>query len=93
MLKSQYYYELPEELIAQTPAEKRDNSRLMVLERSTGQISHRHFYDIVEYLNPGDALVLNDSKVIPARLFGKRYAKSADGKTRNEPSGSEIEVL
>jgi S-adenosylmethionine:tRNA ribosyltransferase-isomerase len=93
LLKSQYYYELPEELIAQTPAEKRDNSRLMVLDRKTGKISHKHFYDIVDYLNAGDALVLNDSKVIPARLHGKRYAKSADGKIESEPSGSDIEVL
>ena len=91
--KSLYSYELPEELIAQTPAEKRDMSRLMVLNRADGSITHRHFHDILEYLRPGDALVLNDSKVIPARIFGKRYAKNADGTVSDTPSGTEIEVL
>lgn len=91
--KSLYSYELPEELIAQTPAEKRDMSRLMVLNRADGSITHRHFHDILEYLRPGDALVLNDSKVIPARIFGKRYAKNADGTISDTPSGTEIEVL
>ena len=91
--KSLYAYDLPEELIAQTPAEKRDNSRLMVLDRATGNIYHRHFYDIKDYLRPGDALVLNDSKVIPARIFGKRYAKDSDGKTSDTLADSTIEVL
>ena len=91
--KSLYAYDLPSRLIAQTPAEKRDNSRLMVLERATGNIYHRHFYDIVDYLRPGDALVLNDSKVIPARIFGKRYAKDADGNTSDTLADSDIEVL
>lgn len=63
MLKSDFNYELPEELIAQTPVEPRDSSRLMAIDRSTGEISHRHFYDIADYLNPGDLLVMNDSKV------------------------------
>ena len=57
-----YWYDLPEELIAQTPLQKRDASRLMVLNRKTGEISHKHFYDIVDYLNPGDCLVMNDSR-------------------------------
>ena len=65
-----FYYDLPEELIAQHPAEKRDHSRLMVLDRGEGSISHRHFYDILDYLREGDVLVVNDSKVIPARLYG-----------------------
>lgn len=65
-------YDLPEELIAQTPAEKRDSSRLMVLDRYTGGIEHRRFYELPAYLRPGDCLVLNDSRVIPARLFGTR---------------------
>ena len=65
-----FYYDLPEELIAQHPAAQRDGSRLMVLDRAAGSIEHRHFYDIVEYLREGDVLVVNDSKVIPARLFG-----------------------
>ena len=67
---SDFYYELPEELIAQHPAEQRDHSRLMVLNRADGSITHRRFCDILEYLNPEDVLVINDSKVIPARLYG-----------------------
>jgi S-adenosylmethionine:tRNA ribosyltransferase-isomerase len=67
---SDFYYDLPEELIAQHPAEKRDHSRLMVLHRESGEIEHKHFYDIIDYLRPGDTLVINDSKVIPARLYG-----------------------
>lgn len=63
-------YDLPEELIAQHPADKRDESRLLVVDRKTGRLEHRHFYNILEYLNPGDCLVMNNSKVIPARLFG-----------------------
>ena len=69
-LKSDYHYELPEELIAQDPLLKRDNSRLMVLDKDTGRVQHRHFYDIKDYLKSGDCLVLNDTKVIPARLLG-----------------------
>jgi len=65
-----FYYDLPEELIAQHPTERRDASRLMVLDRKKGTLSHRHFFDIVEYLHAGDVLVINDSKVIPARLYG-----------------------
>lgn len=67
-----FYYDLPEELIAQTPLERRDGSRLMVLSKNTGEIEHRHFYDLPEYLQPGDTLVLNDSRVLPARLLGHR---------------------
>lgn len=67
-----FWYELPEELIAQTPLEKRDASRLLVLDKHTGAIEHRHFYDILDYLNPGDCLVMNDSRVLPARLLGQR---------------------
>ena len=63
-------YELPEELIAQKPADKRDASRLLVVHRETGETEHKHFYDILEYLNEGDCLVLNNSKVLPARLYG-----------------------
>ncbi|MBE6555019.1 MAG: tRNA preQ1(34) S-adenosylmethionine ribosyltransferase-isomerase QueA [Ruminococcaceae bacterium] len=65
-----FYYDLPKELIAQHPTERRDASRLMVLDRKKGTLSHRHFFDIVEYLHAGDVLVINDSKVIPARLYG-----------------------
>ncbi len=65
-----FFYELPEELIAQTPAEKRDASRLFVLDRVSGDFSHRHFYDIIDYLRPEDVLVVNASRVIPARLLG-----------------------
>ena len=79
--RSDYYYDLPEELIAQTPAEKRDFSRLMTVNRRTGETSDKHFYDIVDLLEPGDCLVLNNTKVIPARIFGKNAA------------GREFEVL
>ena len=68
-------YNLPEELIAQKPADRRDSSRLLVVHRQDDTIEHRHFYDILDYLNEGDLLVLNDSKVIPARLFGIKEAK------------------
>lgn len=70
MKLSEFDFELPEELIAQTPLEKRDTSRLMVLHRDTNTIEHRHFYDLIDYLNPGDILVRNNTKVLPARLFG-----------------------
>ena len=76
-----FWYELPEELIAQTPLEKRDTSRLLVLDRQTGAWQHKHFYDILDYLNPGDCLVMNDSRVLPARLLGHR------------PTGGAVEVL
>ena len=67
-----FWYDLPEELIAQTPLQKRDSSRLLVLGKESGEIEHKHFYDILEYLKPGDCLVMNDSRVLPARLLGKR---------------------
>lgn len=70
MLVEDFDYELPEELIAQTPLKKRDESRLMVLDKQTGEIEHKHFSDIIDYLNSGDVLVLNDTKVLPARLIG-----------------------
>lgn len=72
MKTSDFYYDLPQELIAQTPVEPRDSSRLLVLNRKTGAIQHRHFTDILDYLHSGDLLVLNNSRVIPARLYGKR---------------------
>ena len=65
-------YDLPEELIAQTPLAKRDSSRLMVLDKNTGEVIHKHFYDILDYLHEGDCLVLNDTKVLPARLIGEK---------------------
>lgn len=80
--KSDFYYDLPKELIAQTPLEKRDESRLLVLNKETGELYHKHFYDIIDYLNPGDCLVLNNSKVIPARIYGEK-----------EGTGSKIEFL
>ena len=70
MKKSDFYFELPEELIAQHPAQKRDMSRLLCLGRKSGQIEHKHFYDVIDYLKPGDCLVLNNTKVLPARLYG-----------------------
>ena len=77
MKKSEFYFDLPEELIAQTPLERRDASRLLLLERQTGEITHKHFYDLPDYLNPGDCLVLNDSRVLPARLMGNRLTGGA----------------
>ena len=72
MKTKDFWYHLPEELIAQTPLEKRDSSRLLVMNRETGKVKHQHFYDIVSYLQPGDCLVMNDSRVLPARLLGHR---------------------
>ena len=80
--KSDFYFELPEELIAQDPLEDRSSSRLLMLDKETGEVSHHIFKDIVEYLNPGDCLVLNNTKVIPARLHGER-----------EGTGAHVEVL
>ena len=70
-------YELPEELIAQTPLEKRDSSKLLVLDKETGEVNHKHFTDIIDYLNEGDTLVLNDTKVLPARLIGEKIDTKA----------------
>ena len=72
MKKSDFDFELPEELIAQTPIQQRDHSRLMHLDKQTGEISHEHFYDLPRFLKKGDCLVLNDSRVLPARLIGCR---------------------
>ena len=74
---SDFDYDLPEELIAQTPIKERDQSRLMVLDKKTGAIKHKHFHDILEELHAGDVLVLNDTKVIPARLIGKKVSTGA----------------
>ncbi len=82
MKTSDFYYDLPPELIAQTPLDRRDGSRLMTLDKKTGAVGHAHFYDLPEYLKPGDCLVLNDSRVLPARLIGHR-----------DPSGGACEVL
>ena len=76
-----FWYHLPEELIAQTPLKQRDASRLLVLDKESGRVEHKRFYDILEYLNPGDCLVMNDSRVLPARLLG------------NRPTGGAIELL
>ena len=76
-----FWYNLPEDLIAQTPLEKRDSSRLMVLNRQSGEVEHKQFFEIIDYLQPGDCLVMNDSRVLPARLLGHR------------PTGGAVEVL
>ena len=81
MKRSDFYYDLPEERIAQTPCLKRDESRLMHLDRKTGEVSHHRFYQLTEFLKPGDCLVLNDSRVLPARLIGMK------------PTGAAIEVV
>ena len=72
MKTSDFMYDLPEERIAQTPVEPRDHSRMMVIPLDGGELQHRHFYDVVDYLRPGDALVINETRVIPARLLGER---------------------
>ena len=82
MKTSDFYYDLPQEQIAQTPIEPRDHSRLMVLHRENDRIEHRHFYDIIDYLNEGDCLIVNDSRVIPARIYGVK-----------EDTGAKIEFL
>ena len=74
--KEDFYYDLPQAQIAQHPAEPRDAARLMVIDRASGEIAHRHFYDILDYIRPEDVLVVNDSKVIPARLYGTDAEKS-----------------
>ena len=79
---SDFYYDLPPELIAQTPLQQRDSSRLLTLHKETGETEHHHFYELPKYLRPGDCLVLNNSRVLPARLIGKR-----------EPGGGACEVM
>ena len=78
MKTSDFYYDLPEELIAQTPLEPRDSSRLMVMNRKNGQLEHRHFYDIIDYLDEGDCLIVNDSRVLPARIYGIKESTGAN---------------
>ena len=82
MKTSDFYYDLPQEQIAQTPIEPRDHSRLMVLHKDNDEIEHKHFYDIIDYLNEGDCLIVNDSRVIPARIYGYK-----------EDTGAKIESL
>lgn len=82
MKTSDFYYDLPEELIAQTPILERDHSRLMKLDRNSGEVTHLHFYDIVDQLKPGDCLILNNSRVLPARLYGIK-----------EGTGAQVEFL
>ena len=77
MTTDDFDYDLPKELIAQTPLLKRDESKLLVLDRETGDVTHKKFYDIIDYLNPGDALVINDTKVIPARIIGEKVDTGA----------------
>ena len=81
MRTQDFWYDLPEELIAQTPLQQRDASRLLVLDKESGETQHRHFYDIIDFLQPGDCLVMNNSRVLPARLLGHR------------PTGGAVEVL
>src|SRR5665647_2681394 len=82
MNKTDFYYDLPDELIAQCPLEKRDDSRLMVLNRKNNTIEDRHFSDLTDYLHPGDLLVMNNTKVLPGRLYGHR-----------EDTGGKVEIL
>lgn len=78
MKTSDFYYDLPEGLIAQTPIEPRDHSRLLVMNKVSGEIEHKHFYDILDYLNEGDCLIVNDSRVLPARIFGTKDETGAN---------------
>ncbi len=82
MKKQDFYYDLPKEQIAQTPIEPRDHSKMMVLHRDTDEIEHKHFYDILDYLNEKDCLILNDTRVLPARLYGIK-----------EKTGAHVEFL
>ena len=82
MLKSDFYFDLPEELIAQTPLKDRSSSRLMVLDKETGSIEHKIFRDVIDLIEKGDCLVLNETKVLPARLIGAR-----------KDTGTRVEVL
>lgn len=82
MNTSDFYYDLPEELIAQTPVEPRDSSRMMVYNRKTKEVLHKHFYDVIDFLNEGDALIVNDSRVLPARIYGTKI-----------PTGANVEFL
>ena len=82
MKTSDFYFDLPEELIAQVPLKNRTDSRLLVLDKTSGEIRHSHFRDLLQYLRPGDRLVLNDTKVLPARLIGHRI-----------DSGTQVEIL
>ena len=78
MKTSDFYYELPEELIAQTPVEPRDSSRMLVMNKQTGELEHKHFYNIIDFLNEGDCLILNDSRVLPARIYGVKEGTGAN---------------
>lgn len=89
LLKSDFYFDLPPELIAQDPLEDRSSSRLLVMDKKTGVIDHKHFTDILDYLMPGDCLVINDTKVIPARIIGERISEEGDA----FQSGAKVEIL
>lgn len=77
MKKQDFYYDLPQELIAQFPIEPRDCSRLLIVDKKSGELEHKHFYDIVDYLNKGDCLVINNTKVMPVRIFGVKESTGA----------------
>ena len=89
---SDFYYDLPQEQIAQTPVTPRDASRLMVMDRRSGALQHRIFRDILEYIRPQDVLVLNDTRVIPARIIGRRAYKMADGSLEKTDSAAPVEL-
>ena len=77
MKKSDFYYDLPERLIAQHPLEQRDSSRLMVLNKTTGELEHKHFHDLIDMLGENDCLILNDTRVLPARIYGTKQQTGA----------------
>ena len=90
LLKSDFYYDLPEDLIAQTPIEPRNASRMMCIDRNTGNITHDHFYNLCSRMKKGDLLVMNDSRVIPARIWGE---KVREGSFASDPSKIEMLLL
>ena len=90
---SDFHYDLPPEQIAQTPVNPRDASRLLVMDRASGALQHRIFRDILEYIRPQDVLVINDTRVIPARIVGRRAYKSTNGELEKTDSTAPVELL
>ena len=93
MKTSDFYYDLPKELIAQDPLADRSSSRLLVMNRKTGELTHTVFSEIPKYLEPGDCLVINDTKVIPARLIGERLPREVEGLKQGEQPRAHMELL
>lgn len=93
LLKSDFYFDLPKELIAQDPLEDRSSSRLLVMDKNTGEIEHKVFTDVLDYIRPGDCLVINDTKVIPARIIGERINDEMTDRYGEKLPGAKVEIL